>query len=59
MMPLRYLQMDVRVGRPGAGNPFGRDGRVMVGMDADGEVWTGSEVQAVIRGTVDWDGLRA
>lgn len=36
------------------GREVGRDGRVEVDVDADGEVWIGGCVQAVIRGTVDW-----
>jgi len=35
------------------GRELGRDGRVEVALDAD-EVWIGGQVQAVIRGTVDW-----
>lgn len=33
------------------GRELGRDGRVMVQVDADGEVWIGGEVQAVVRGS--------
>jgi PhzF family phenazine biosynthesis protein len=36
------------------GREVGRDGRVEVHVDADGEVWIGGRVQAVIRGHVDW-----
>ncbi len=36
------------------GREIGRDGRVEVRVDADGEVWIGGRVQAVIRGSVDW-----
>jgi PhzF family phenazine biosynthesis protein len=36
------------------GREVGRDGRVEVRVDADGEVWIGGRVQAVIRGHVDW-----
>ena len=36
------------------GRELGRDGRVEVLVDADGEVWIGGRVQAVIRGTVQW-----
>lgn len=36
------------------GRELGRDGRVTVRIDADGEVWVGGEVQAVIRGEVVW-----
>jgi PhzF family phenazine biosynthesis protein len=35
------------------GRELGRDGRVEVRVD-EGEVWIGGQVQAVIRGTVDW-----
>lgn len=46
-------------GRAGAyiasqGREMGRDGRVEVRVDGDGEVWIGGRVQAVIRGSVDW-----
>jgi len=36
------------------GREIGRDGRVEVLIDDDGEVWIGGRVQAVIRGSVDW-----
>ncbi|GAB2522596.1 PhzF family phenazine biosynthesis protein [Lysobacter humi (ex Lee et al. 2017)] len=36
------------------GREVGRDGRVHVHVDADGEVWIGGRVQPVIRGTVAW-----
>lgn len=36
------------------GRELGRDGRVEVQVDDDGEVWIGGRVQAVIRGTVEW-----
>ncbi|VXB47539.1 Phenazine biosynthesis protein [Luteimonas sp. 9C] len=36
------------------GRELGRDGRVAVEIDAQGEVWIGGAVQAVIRGTFDW-----
>jgi PhzF family phenazine biosynthesis protein len=36
------------------GRELGRDGRVHVRVDADGEVWIGGEVQQVIAGTLDW-----
>lgn len=36
------------------GRELGRDGRVHVQVDGDGEVWIGGRVQAVIRGGVDW-----
>ncbi|NYZ63688.1 PhzF family phenazine biosynthesis protein [Luteimonas deserti] len=36
------------------GRELGRDGRVRVEVDNDGDVWIGGQVQAVIRGTLDW-----
>ena len=36
------------------GREVGRDGRVHVEVDSDGEVWIGGHVQPVIRGTVAW-----
>ncbi len=36
------------------GREVGRDGRIDVQVDAEGEVWIGGHVQAVIRGHVDW-----
>jgi PhzF family phenazine biosynthesis protein len=36
------------------GRELGRDGRVTVRVDNEGEVWIGGEVQAVIRGEVMW-----
>ena len=36
------------------GREDGRDGRVEVQVGADGEVWIGGRVQAVVRGTVTW-----
>lgn len=36
------------------GRELGRDGRVSVEVDADGEVWIGGATQPIIRGTVDW-----
>ena len=36
------------------GREMGRDGRVRVCVDGDGEVWIGGAVQPVIRGTVVW-----
>ncbi|WP_046657743.1 PhzF family phenazine biosynthesis protein [Lysobacter capsici] len=36
------------------GREVGRDGCVEVRIDEDGEVWIGGQVQAVIRGTVEW-----
>ena len=52
-----------RAGRmPGNGNGYvasqgrqiGRDARLHLEVDDDGEVWVGGAVHAVIRGTVDW-----
>ena len=36
------------------GREIGRDGRVEVRVDHENEVWIGGQVQAVIRGSVDW-----
>jgi PhzF family phenazine biosynthesis protein len=36
------------------GRELGRDGRVAVRVDAEGEVWIGGQVQQVIDGTLDW-----
>lgn len=36
------------------GRELGRDGRVHVRVDDDGEVWIGGQVQQVIAGTLDW-----
>jgi PhzF family phenazine biosynthesis protein len=36
------------------GRELGRDGRIHVEVDADGEVWIGGAVQQVIEGTVAW-----
>jgi PhzF family phenazine biosynthesis protein len=36
------------------GREMGRDGRVEVRVDHENEVWIGGQVQAVIRGSVDW-----
>jgi PhzF family phenazine biosynthesis protein len=36
------------------GRELGRDGRVEVQVDSDDQVWIGGQVQAVIRGSVDW-----
>jgi PhzF family phenazine biosynthesis protein len=36
------------------GREIGRDARLELEADAEGEVWVGGEVHAVIRGTVDW-----
>jgi PhzF family phenazine biosynthesis protein len=36
------------------GREIGRDGRIGIEVDEDGEVWIGGEVQAVVRGTLAW-----
>ncbi|AKC87436.1 PhzF family phenazine biosynthesis protein [Pseudoxanthomonas suwonensis] len=36
------------------GREIGRDARLELEVDADGEAWVGGPVHAVIRGTVDW-----
>lgn len=36
------------------GREIGRDARLQLAVDAEGEVWVGGPVHAVIRGTVDW-----
>lgn len=36
------------------GREVGRDGRVRVEIDAEGEVWIGGQVQPVIDGQVHW-----
>ena len=36
------------------GREIGRDGRVEIEVDADGDVWIGGQVQSVIRGEFDW-----
>lgn len=36
------------------GREVGRDGRVRVEIDTDGEVWIGGQVQSVIDGRIDW-----
>lgn len=36
------------------GRELGRDGKVHVRVDADGEVWIGGQVRCVIDGRVDW-----
>ena len=38
------------------GRELGRDGRVWIEVDADGEVWIGGQVQQVIAGTLAWSG---
>lgn len=36
------------------GRELGRNGRVHVRVDGDGEIWIGGEVQQVIAGSLDW-----
>jgi PhzF family phenazine biosynthesis protein len=36
------------------GRELGRDGRLLVEIDADGEAWIGGAVQRVIAGTLEW-----
>ncbi len=36
------------------GRELGRDGKVQVRVDAEGDVWIGGEVQCVIEGSVQW-----
>ena len=36
------------------GREIGRDARIELQVDAEGEVWVGGQVHAVIRGTLDW-----
>ena len=36
------------------GRELGRDGKVALQVDADGEVWIGGEVQRIIEGKLDW-----
>jgi PhzF family phenazine biosynthesis protein len=36
------------------GREIGRDARLELQVDAQGEVWVGGQVHAVIRGTLDW-----
>lgn len=36
------------------GRELGRDGRVSVEVDAEGEVWIGGATQPILRGTVNW-----
>ncbi len=40
------------------GRELGRDGRVHVRVDDDGEVWIGGQVQSVIEGRLTWPGHR-
>ena len=55
----QLAQAHVLPGRDGAyvasqGRELGRDGKVHVRVDANGEVWIGGQVQCVIDGRVDW-----
>ena len=36
------------------GREVGHDARLELRVDADGEVWSGGQVQSVVRGTIDW-----
>ena len=36
------------------GREVGHDARLELRVDADGEVWSGGQVQTVVRGTLDW-----
>ncbi|MEN5426111.1 PhzF family phenazine biosynthesis protein [Stenotrophomonas pennii] len=36
------------------GREVGHDARLHLHVDAEGEVWSGGQVQTVIRGTIDW-----
>jgi len=36
------------------GRELGRDGRIQVRVDAEGEAWIGGAVQAVLRASLDW-----
>lgn len=36
------------------GREVGHDARLHLQVDAEGEVWSGGQVQTVIRGTIDW-----
>ncbi|HEU0152013.1 MAG TPA: PhzF family phenazine biosynthesis protein [Arenimonas sp.] len=40
--------------RVSQGREIGRDGRIEVSVDKDGEAWIGGQTQTVIRGTLDW-----
>ena len=37
------------------GRELGRDGRLQVAVDAEGEVWIGGQVQRVLAGTLEWE----
>ncbi|PKH76751.1 PhzF family phenazine biosynthesis protein, partial [Stenotrophomonas sp. Betaine-02u-23] len=36
------------------GREVGHDARLHLHVDAEGEVWSGGQIQTVIRGTIDW-----
>lgn len=42
--------------RVSQGREIGADARLELWIDAEGEVWSGGQVQTVIRGTLDWPG---
>ena len=54
--------LDSRDALPGAGRRYvvsqgrevGHDARLSLHIDANGDVWSGGQVQTVIRGTLDW-----
>ena len=37
------------------GREVGHDARLELRVDADGDVWSGGQVQTVVRGELDWD----
>jgi PhzF family phenazine biosynthesis protein len=37
------------------GREVGHDARLELRVDAEGEVWSGGQVQTVVRGTIDWE----
>jgi PhzF family phenazine biosynthesis protein len=37
------------------GREVGHDARLELRVDAEGDVWSGGQVQTVVRGTLDWD----
>ena len=52
--PLPEQAPKARQAAASQGQGLGRDGRVAVRVDAEGEVWIGGQVQQVIAGTLDW-----
>ena len=36
------------------GREIGRDARIDLHVEGDGDIWVGGEVQTVVRGTLDW-----